>query len=149
MHSRDYRDIVGGLLLLAIGLFMVWEAYARLNLGTLARLGSGAFPMGIGVSLVGFGIAIIVPALFRSGRLDPVEWRSAISVVASVVVFGLLTGPFGLVPAIIGLILVSSLAERKLRPVALLALCIVLPLMAYLTFRVGLGLPITMLRWPF
>lgn len=145
----DYRDIIGGLLLLAAGIFIVWHALNTLNLGNFQQPGPGAFPTSVGVILSGFGVALIVPACFRAGTLDSIEWRSLIGVMGGIAMFAMTIRPFGLIPAIIALIIVSSLAERRFRPVSLLAMCIVLPLTAYLTFRVGLSLPMAMFRWPF
>ena len=39
MHARDYRDIIGGGVLVAGGLFVVLYATTQLQVGTLARMG--------------------------------------------------------------------------------------------------------------
>jgi hypothetical protein len=149
MYQRDYRDIAGGALLLLTGIMIAWYASATLDFGTVRRMGPGMFPMSIGVILAVFGIALMIPAFFRAGDFDAVEWRSAIAVLAGVGAFALAIRPLGLVPAIVSLLVVSSLAERRFRPVSLLVMCVTLPLAAYLIFRVGLGLPLAMARWPF
>lgn len=63
--------------------------------------------------------------------------------------FALLMPVAGLIPAILGVVVISSLAELKIRPVNLALLCSARCLMAPLVFVTGLGLPIPLVRWPF
>ncbi|SDH18361.1 tripartite tricarboxylate transporter TctB family protein [Pelagibacterium luteolum] len=149
MLKLDLRDIACGVLLLSTGIFIAGYAWTMLDIGTIQRMGPGMFPMAVGVLLAGFGIAIAIPAFFRSGTLDQVEWRSTFAVLASLAAFALMLRPFGLIPAAIALIGISALAEPKFRLVSTLALCIFLPALAYLIFSLGLGLPLTMFAVPF
>lgn len=149
MYRRDYKDIIGGSLLLVAGLMIAWHAMRTLEFGTISRMGPGMFPASIGLLLAGFGIAILVPAFFRSGAVEAIEWRSVLTVLASVAVFAATIRWLGLIPAIMAQIFISTLAEPKFRPRATLAMCVALPLAAYFIFSVGLDLPITLARWPF
>lgn len=149
MLSRDYRDIVGGGLLIVGGLFFTWYASTHYDLGTLRRMGPGMFPSALGVALALFGGLIAVPAIFREGVPPVVRIWTPLFVLAGVAAFAMTIRPFGLIPAILSVVIISSLAELKVRPVSLAVLCVVLCLIAWLTFRVGLGLPIAMWRWPF
>ncbi|WP_209738879.1 tripartite tricarboxylate transporter TctB family protein [Aureimonas populi] len=148
MYQRDYRDIIGGGLLLLTGALIAWQASTALDLGTVRRMGPGLFPMAVGVLLAGFGLAIMIPAFFRQGTLDAVEIRPTLAVLASVGAFALTIRPYGLLPAIAALVFVAMLAETRFRPVALVGSIVFLSLLAYLIFRVGLGLPLAMVRWP-
>lgn len=148
MYQRDYRDIIGGGLLLLVGAWIAWHASAYYDLGTIRRMGPGLFPTAIGVILALFGLAVMIPAFFRSGTLDEFEFRSTAAVLASVAAFAMVIRPYGLVPAIAALVVVASLAELKFRPVSILASIVVLSALAYLIFRAGLGLPLAMVRWP-
>ncbi len=147
MLQRDYRDIIGGALLSVAGLWIAWYATTYLDLGTIRRMGPGLFPTGVGVLLVLFGLGITIPAFFRQGTREEFEIRSTAAVLGSVATFALVIGPFGLLPAIASLVVVSSLAERTFRPLSILVLIGVLSLMAYLIFSVGLGLPLAMVRF--
>lgn len=147
--SRDYRDFIGGLILTALGLWVAWYASGHYNMGTLRRMGEGMFPVALGVILAGFGLAIAIPALFRRGDRVYPAWFTALCVSAGVAGFALLVRPFGLIPAILAVVIISSVAELKFRPLSLAVLCASLCLLAYLVFRVGLGLPIPMFRWPY
>lgn len=149
MSGHDHRDIIGGALLAMFGGFLVWHAAGTLDFGTVRRMGPGMFPMSIGIVLIGFGGAILATGFFRSGKVPNVEWRSAAAVLGSICFFAAAIVPLGLIPAIVGLIVISSLAEQQRRPYTVIAMSIILPLSAYLIFRIGLGLPLTMLRNPF
>ncbi len=149
MLSRDYRDIVGGLLLVIGGLAFSWYAGSSYDLGTLRRMGPGMFPTALGFVLAAFGVVMMVPAFFRPGEMPVIRIWTPIFVLAGVAAFAMMIRPFGLMPAILAVVIVSSFAELKVRPVSLTILCVALCIIAWLTFRVGLGLPIAMWRWPF
>ena len=91
---------------------------------------------------------IFVQQMTHSGLRDiggPID----VIVLLGVAAFAVTIRPFGLIPAILAVVIISSFAELKFRPVSLAILCAVLCLIAWLTFRVGLGLPMAMFRWPF
>lgn len=149
MLSRDYKDVVGGGLLLVAGLTFSWYAAEHYALGTLRRMGPGMFPMALGFVLAFFGALMLVPALLRPGPMPQVRIWTPLFVLSGVAAFALTIRPFGLIPAILAVIVVSSFAELKFRPVSLAALCAGLCLLAWLVFSVGLGIPVAMFRWPF
>ena len=150
MLSRDYRDIVAGVILLSIGVAVTIYATNALPMGRIQRMGPGLFPAALGVILAGFGLAIAVPAFFRPGSAwERIDWRPGICVTAGIAAFALSVSALGMIPAAILLILIAHFAETRLKPVGLAGMLIVLPGLAYLIFRVGLDLPVPMLRWPF
>lgn len=149
MLNKDFQDVLAGALVGAIGLFVAIYAYLSYSIGSLNRLGPGGFPFGLGVIMAVLGVIIIVPALTRQGKPLQYELRTPFIILASLGVFALTVRSFGLVPAIFGLVIVSSLADRPIRPVSITLSCVVLSLMGYLIFRVGLGLPLNMFNWPF
>ena len=149
MLSRDYKDIFGGFLLVVFGGWVAWYSATHYELGTFRRMAPGMFPMMLGIILAGFGVAIAAPAFFRPGERPHVRIWTPLFVLAGVAAFAILVRPFGLIPAILGVVIISSLAEMKVRPVSLTILCVALCLIAWLTFRVGLGLPMPMFRWPY
>lgn len=149
MLSRDYRDIVGGALLLVSGLIYAWYAAGHYDLGTLRRMGPGMFPMALGLLLAFFGFLMIIPALFRAGEKPDIRKWSPLFVLAGVAAFAFTIRPFGLIPAVLAVTLISSLAELEVRPLRLATLSASLSLIAYLVFKVGLSLPVAMFRWPY
>jgi hypothetical protein len=147
MHARDYRDIIGGLVLVLIGLFVVVYATTQLEVGSLARMGPGLFPAALGALLCGFGVIVAVPALFREGAPISMEVRPFVFVLASILVFGLTIRRFGVAPAVVALTLVATLADRRLSWRGSILLAASLAAIAVLIFNVGLDIPIEALRW--
>ncbi len=149
MYRIDYTDLVGGVLLVALGAGVSLVAIQHYPLGTLQRMGPGMFPAILGVVLGGLGILLALQALRRTGKRPDIRVFSPLFVLAGVASFALLITPAGLIPAIVSIVVISSLAELRIRPVSLALLCLALCLMAPLVFVVGLGLPIPLIRWPF
>lgn len=148
MYLRDYRDIIGGTVLMLIGTSATLYALFYLEMGTVFVMGPGMFPAAIGFILALFGVAILLPALFRPGDLPDSDFRSLAAITAAILVFAVMIRPFGLIPAVIALTLVSSRADSELSPLGTLFLAAVLSLGATLIFRIGLGVPIAIVAWP-
>lgn len=149
MVARDYRDMIAGVALAAAGAALALYASGTYDLGTLRRMGPGMFPMGLGALLILFGVILFGQSFFREGAMPQFRKWSPIFVLAGVAAFALMLDPFGLVPAIVALTVVSSIAEKRIYPVSLLTLCVGLSLLAVVIFRYGLGLPVALFRWPF
>lgn len=147
MHSRDLRDLISGLAIALAGLGIALYAASNYPLGTLRRMGSGMFPTAIGVSMVALGALIAIPACFRSGEdLSKPDMKSAAPILASIVAFAIIQPLAGLVPAIFSLVLISSLAARRLRFRSALLLSAALSLLAYALFVELLDTPMVMIR---
>lgn len=149
MLSRDYRDIVGGMVLVLLGLGFSWYASSHYDMGTIRRMGPGMFPAGLGVLLAGFGALQAIPAVFRTGTMPEIRIWSPLFVLAGVAAFAVLVRPFGLMPAVLAVTVISSFAELKVRPLSLVLLAAALCLLSWLVFVVGLGMPVALFRWPF
>lgn len=148
MHQRDYKDVIGGTGLITIGLFATYHAVDRLPLGTVVQMGPGMFPAALGLLIAGTGAIILAMGLGRPGEAITVHWWPAFTVLLSILVFALLVRPFGLIPSILVLTFIASLADRKLSPLGSMVLGVVLAVTATLVFRVGLGIPLRAFAWP-
>lgn len=150
MYRIDYTDLVGGALLMLVGIGVAYVSIQHYPLGTLQRMGPGMFPAILGCVLAGLGSILALQALRRQGARPDIRVYAPLFVLAGVASFALLIIPFGLLPAIVCVVVISSLAElRQIRPVNVALLCLALCLIAPLVFVVGLGLPISLIRWPF
>jgi len=146
-QRRDYRDVIGGLILIAIGLSAAIYTMASYDLGTPQQMGPGMFPALLGGTMAGLGVLILIPAMFRAGGTpERVAWRPLILVGASVATFALTVRPFGLLPAIVLMTLCATFAEGKLGIGWALLLGGVLAAMAILIFVVGLSVPADIVR---
>ncbi|WP_373356246.1 tripartite tricarboxylate transporter TctB family protein [Pseudoroseicyclus sp. CXY001] len=149
MQSRDYRDILAGLLLGIAGLAVTIYAWNSYEMGTIRRMGPGMYPFGLGLLMVLLGVIIAVPAWSRSGPPIEVRIYSPLFVLAGVAAFAYVIPHAGLIPAVVAVVAISSLAELKVHPVSLILLIAGLCLLAYLIFGFALGLPIRMFDWSF
>jgi hypothetical protein len=151
MSRYDVKDLIGGAILIALGIFAAIFAAMTLEIGSPARMGPGLFPIALGVLLAIFGTLILVRALILRGNfeLPHFETRPFLAITAASASFALTIETFGVVPAIIVLTLVARLADERIGFLRPLILGCILALMATLIFHVGLELPIYPFLWPF
>ena len=147
MERRDWTDIIGGALLLMFGLWFLWHAQTHYSFGELRRMGPGAFPTGLGVLMAVIGLLILIPAWFRRGDMPTVSLRPFLAILAGGFAFALLIEPAGLVPAIVALVVIVSLAETELRWMRTAILAVSLSVIGVLIFTKGLGIPIPAFSW--
>jgi hypothetical protein len=150
MASRDYGDIIGSCMIIAFGLFVAIYAYFNYQLGTIAEMGPGMVPVGVGALLAGTGVLILIPALVRESEVPKPDYRSAGSVVASLAGFALTVNFLGLVPAIFVLTFIAAAGSKgPYKVLRTFLVSAVLSVVVVLIFLVGLGMPFKMFRWPF
>lgn len=144
---RDHVGLIGGVALIAVGLWYAHYASAQYSIGSLRRMGPGFFPTSLGFLMAGVGALIALPALFRGGPVPGVAWRAGAAILLAITVFALTVERTGLIPATLLLVGIAALAERKVHPVRTAILGIALSAMAVLVFSEGLGIPIPAVRW--
>lgn len=149
MYKVDFTDLVGGSLLTLVGAAVAIVSVTYYPMGTLQRMGPGMFPAGLGVLLAVFGLILSLQSLRRPGERPDIRVWSPLFVLGGIAAFALVVSPFGLIPAIVAITVVASLAELRVRPLSLALLCLGLCLLAPFVFRICLGLQIPMFRWPF
>jgi putative tricarboxylic transport membrane protein len=150
------RDVLAGLLFMAVALVGLWLS-RDYQIGTALRMGTGYVPRLLCWTLLGLGALVllqgawtkeIAPAASASNRSEVNQsgWRPVVFVTASLVVFGLTIERLGLVIAILLLIAVGAIAARGLRPLETLSAAVVLTVLSWAIFILGLGLAIPV--WP-
>lgn len=144
MLNKDFRDLLGGLLMMAIGIFAAVYAQ-RYDMGQLHRMGPGYFPVMLGSLLAILGFFIALPALFRQGTKIQIQWKSLLWVLASLLLFAGLLEKLGLIFATIISVIASTMAsDLPWRSKIILALSVAL--ITYLIFSYGLGMYLP--TWP-
>ena len=138
---RTSKDLVAGLLFLAIGIAAILVARAY-PFGTAMRMGSGYFPTVLGGILVLFG-AFLMARGARSRERTAItwDWKPLACIVLSMVLFAFLMPRVGLVPALLALFFVSAFGGREFRVKEVLALTVVMTAFAVLVFVYVLKLP--------
>jgi hypothetical protein len=156
------RELVTAMLFISGGLAFGGWALFNYDMGTLRRIGPGAFPLGLGTILAIIGAVLLLPPLkqLRFARTttaeisettgdEPIPFRAGFFVLLSLVMFALVLPLFGTIPALFALTYTAVLAEPgrdwKLTP-ALIAT--VLSSAVWLLFKQALSLPLIMLKWP-
>jgi hypothetical protein len=156
MKIGHQKNFWGGVLFIVIGgMFALIAKGLRLGdnvllagyaMGTPARMGPGFFPFYLGLMLVILGMIIASTGLKHhggdDGRVEKFHWGPILYVLLSVVMFGLLLKPIGMLLAGLLLVIGASLGshEFKLKNVVILGLA--LTVFCAFVFVGGLKLPI-------
>jgi len=149
MRNKDLHDLLGGLIMLAIGAFAAIYAYINLDLGSLRSMGPGFFPIVLGSGLAVMGLLIALPAFLLLGSgvwigltLAGVAW------IGSLLVFAFLLRPLGLIFTSMVMVMVAtlplSLATVGIKTRILTALGVAA--VTWLVFILGLGMNLP--TWP-
>lgn len=132
----------GGLCAILVGAFAIWEG-SSYAVGTASSMGPGYFPVALGGLLVALGIVLAVQGVLAPHEAaELADLRSLLAILAAIGAFALLVQRAGLVPAVIALVVIGSIAGGALRFPSVLALSIVLSALSYLVFRLFLNLPL-------
>lgn len=119
----------------------------RFAMGSAADIGPGFFPAVVAGLLVIVGTLLAIGSLAADGpRIEPMRLRSVTFVLSALVAFGLIIDKGGLILATAALVVISSAAGGRFRPVQSLLIAAALIGIAIVVFRVGLGIQIRL--WP-
>jgi Tripartite tricarboxylate transporter TctB family len=149
MKIVDQKNFATGLLYMVLGAAFAIGA-TRYQIGTAARMGPGYFPLGVGLALFLVGLAVFGAAILRTAAQTSLgTWPlSQLAIVlVSVVLFGLLIEPMGLLIAIPVLIGVSSLAHHEFSWRTMIIAILVLVPLAWAVFVLLLGLQFQVLPY--
>jgi hypothetical protein len=133
------KDLIAGLMFIFFGIAAIWLS-RDFPMGSSLHIGSALFPTIVGGALAILGFIIAARSLWSPSEPVPLPpLRPLIMIIAGTLGFGLLLEPFGLVLALLVLILISCLggSDFHLREIAILY--IVLAFIAVI-FVYGLGL---------
>src|SRR6266508_2334517 len=145
------KDVLSGLMFVGVALFGLWLS-RDYPIGTALRMGTGYVPRLLCWILLGLGVIVLVQGLRQAqdaralSSHDISAWRPVAFVAASLVIFGLSIERLGLVVSILLLIGVGAVAARGLKPVETLIAALVLIVLSWAIFILGLGLTIPV--WP-
>ncbi|WFU27538.1 tripartite tricarboxylate transporter TctB family protein [Bradyrhizobium sp. CB1717] len=145
---RNHRAFASGTLFLAFAIFFFVTAL-QYPAGTAAKMGPGYFPRLLAIVLAAIGLVVMFGAMkpaadrqvLRAWDLKGLAW-----ITGSVILFGALLFPLGLVGALFVLIMVSSRASAEFTWTGALTNAAVLILLCLAVFVYGLGLPLPV--WP-
>lgn len=145
---RNHRAFASGVLFLAFAVFFFVMAL-QYPAGTAARMGPGYFPRLLAIVLAGIGLIVILGAMKSSAEAQALrQWdlKGLAWITGSVILFGALLFPLGLIGALFVLIMVSSRASPEFTWMGALANAAVLTVLCLAVFVYGLGLQLPV--WP-
>jgi hypothetical protein len=117
MRIRHPKDFCSGVMFMLFGAaaFFFAEDY---NIGSAAKMGPGYFPFVLGALLAALGVTLLVRSVFwtKGSQQGPAfHLKPLVLVLSSVVLFGLLLRPLGLLVSTTLLVVVSSMASHEFR----------------------------------
>ena len=133
-----------------IGLVGMWEAtdYA---FGSARRIGPAVFPFGLSLLLFLSAIGIVLERALQGeradDRLDQAPAVVLLCILGGLLAFALSVERFGLAPAIFACVIISSLADRSLRPITVIVVAAFMATICSLVFVTLLNLPISIVEW--
>ena len=145
MKIKSQKDFYSGVMFSAVGVAFAWGA-TRYTIGEGARMGPGYFPLLLGIILALLGAAISFKALVveteGGDKIGAWAWKPLGFIIAANLLFGVLLGglpsiglpAMGLIAAIFGLTLGSSLAGDTYNIKEVLVLATILAAGSYVAF---------------
>ncbi|MFM7001019.1 MAG: tripartite tricarboxylate transporter TctB family protein [Limnohabitans sp.] len=157
MKIKSQKDFFSGLMFTVVGASFAYGA-TNYSIGSGGRMGPGYFPLLLGVILAILGSAVMFKALVvetQDGeKIGKWAWKPLFFIIAANLLFGILLGglpsiglpAMGLIAAIFGVTIVSSLAGDTFNLKEVLILSVVLSIGSYLAFIMLLKLQFPV--WP-
>ncbi|UIF91249.1 tripartite tricarboxylate transporter TctB family protein [Cupriavidus sp. UYPR2.512] len=148
MRIRSQKDFASGLMFVLVGLGFSWVARGY-SMGTAAKMGPGYFPFLLGLVLALLGAVVLLASLSSGGEEDHLaRWdlKTLLWILGSVVLFGLLLKPLGMVLSVFVLVMVSSMASHEFswKGALLNAVVLVLISLGAFVYAINLQMPV----WP-
>ncbi len=142
------RDLCGGLLVSLIGAGAVLQG-VRYPLGTLANIGPGMFPTGIGALLALVGLVIAASGLntWDDSENRAPDWRGWGCIICGTLAFAILGAYAGLVVATFALVFISALGDRKNTVLQAATLAVAMVVVSIVVFWWALQLQMPLLPW--
>ncbi|HEY0122005.1 MAG TPA: tripartite tricarboxylate transporter TctB family protein [Rhizobium sp.] len=147
MHTLPKPDMVSGMALSAVGFGAVALSMSDYSVGNLAQVGPGLFPILVGGVLGVFGVLIVLASVWQEAPRVKFAWRPLLTICAAMLLFGLSIDRFGIVPAVVVMVLVATLAGGKLSLFSRLMLAGSLSVFSLVVFNLVLGMPVPIIEW--
>jgi hypothetical protein len=140
------KDFLSGVMFIAFGLVALYFGQ-HLAVGTSVRMGPGYVPRMLSYILLGLGGLICIMALFTVGEItEKPKWKPITLVTIGIVAFALLLERTGLLPALVALVLISSLGGDEFKLWEVIGNIVVLAILCIIVFKVGLGMNISVIE---
>jgi hypothetical protein len=150
--NKYNKDYYGGGLMMLIGLGAAFQGKSY-KIGSLIQMGSGFFPVALGLLLALVGAAIALSAK-RPAAISqepekhlPPEWRGWICIALSIVAFVVLGQYGGLMPATFAIVFISALGDRQNNVKTAIVLALAMCAICAVVFWWALDVSFPLFRW--
>jgi hypothetical protein len=147
VRIKNGTDFWSGVMFIAFGLF--FAAFAtRYDFGTAQRMGPAYFPTVLAGLLALVGVWVALTGLGRAGeggKLEKFHFAELTWVLGAVVLYAVILRWAGVLVSMSALIVISSFASHEFRWKEAIILSIVMAVITYLVFIIGLKLTIPVL----
>lgn len=146
MNRVVTKDFLSGLMFVAFGLGALYVGQ-HLAVGTPVRMGPGYVPRMLSFIMLALGVLICIVAVVSGS--EPVErpkWKPIMLVTIGIVCFALLFERAGLIPALVVLVMIASLAGEEFKLPEVIGNIVVLSVLCTLVFKVGLSMNIAVVQ---
>ncbi len=146
MNRVVTKDFLSGLMFVAFGLGALYVGQ-HLAVGTPVRMGPGYVPRMLSFIMLALGVLICIVAVVSGS--EPVErpkWKPITLVTIGIVCFALLFERAGLIPALVVLVMIASLAGEEFKLPEVIGNIVVLSILCTLVFKVGLRMNIAVVQ---
>ena len=145
------RNRYGGLLIALVGIGAILQA-RQYTIGTLLDMGSGFFPLVLGVILVGCGITIALGSSVHeeepgSTPIDRADWRGWLCILGGLLCFLFIGGRFGMFPGTATCVFVAAMGDRTTTWRGALILALAVSTVGTLLFFYGLRVQLPAFTW--
>ncbi|SCU86102.1 putative transporter, APC superfamily [Cupriavidus necator] len=148
MRIRSQKDFASGLMFILVGFGFSWVARGY-SMEPAAKMGPGYFPFWLGIVLALLGVLVLWGSLSSKSEEDSLaRWdiKTLLWILGSVVLFGLLLKPLGMVLSVFVLVMVSSMASHEFSWKGAILNAIILVLISLGAFVYGINLQMPV--WP-
>ena len=145
MRIHLWETVAAGLIVV-FGAIMAYVG-ASYGVGNLTRMGSGYFPLIVGILICIIGLVTMIEVRRNDAPYPEVSWRAFLCVFSGFLGWALFVERFGLFPASAFLIVMCTLARSPVRIPAMVLTAVLVPLAAVVVFLHGFRLPLHAVRW--
>ncbi len=146
MKIKSPKDLWAGLMFVAFGLFFLFVA-RKYRMGSAMSMGPGYFPAILGGLMAAIGGIVVFQSFVLRGEGVPAfSFRPLFLVILSLLLYGYLLQPMGMVLALAFLVFVSAFAGHEFDFKEVLIFSVVAIFFSVLIFIKVLGLPYPL--WP-
>jgi len=146
MRIKSPKDFWAGLMFGAFGAFFMFVA-RNYRMGKATSMGPAYFPTLLAglLSVLG-GILVFKSLVVKGEKVTAISFRSLVLIILSLLVFGYIIKPLGMVVALVFLVFISAYAGHEFMFKEVLILSVMLIIFSVVVFVKGIGLPFAI--WP-